>query len=49
MTLYDVEDSAQDDLSGVGNTAPWEADPAAFSKTDIGGERSAGGFSDFKF
>lgn len=49
MTLYDVEDSAQDDLSGVGNTAPWEADPAAFSKTDIGSERSAGGFSDFKF
>ena len=47
MTLYDVEDSAQEDLSGVGNTAPWEADPSAFSKSSIG--NSGKDFNGFKF
>ena len=51
MTLYDVEDSAQD-LSDSGipaNAAPWVADPSAFSKSDIGIGKKTAGFSDFKF
>lgn len=49
MTLYDVEDSAQEDLSGVGNTAPWEADPSAFSKSNIGNSGKEKDFNGFKF